>query len=156
MWGCSIALLPGTVGAHGKSLVWRQRGAAFPGLCHQETIKNRRGSAGENVTPCLPFLLIEIGMAKWKSRDFFSESCLGHLHHALESWLAERREASIYLCGAHGQLWGVRKAGFTFTASLSPTSYIHSLLITLGLAGGHPLPRRPVAHCRAEKFPCVL
>lgn len=57
--GCSITLVPGTAGAHGESLVWRLRGAAFPGLCHQEAIKNRRGSAGENVTPCLPFLLIE-------------------------------------------------------------------------------------------------
>lgn len=50
------------------------------------------------MTLCLPFLLIEIGMAKWKSRDFFSESCLGHLHHALESWLAERAGKPVFIC----------------------------------------------------------
>lgn len=112
--------------------------------------ENHRGSAGENVTPFLSFLLIEILVAEWKSRDFFSERCLGHLHHAFESWLAERTGKPIFIHAVLTGNCGVCRAGFSFLLHpfLPRTIPIHCL----GLARGHALPSKPIE----GNFPCIF
>lgn len=110
--------------------------------------ENHRRSAGENMTPFLSFLLIEILVAEWKSRGFFLEHCSGHLHPAFESWLAECTEKQIFIPAVLTGNYGVCRAGFS-SASLPPTYHSHPLpRVSQGLRSA----QQPIE----ENFPCIF